>query len=285
MILITGATGRTGTEAARQLAAKGVKVRALVRKPEKAVALQAAGVDLALGDASDAVAVRAALAGVEKVAIIFPNGEKQLSLEKQVTDLAVEAGVQHIVKVSSMESHANASNPVHRTHWDSEEHIRHSGKAWTMVRPSFYFQNFLMNAATIKADGKFYYPFGPDGAAVFADSRDAGFFVAHVLTTPGHANKSYDITSPDKLSFREVGEVFSRELGRKIEYVPSDPVAYKANLGKFLPKWHADAVCDIFAEIARGYVVDPTDTFRQVTGREPTTLVQFIQQHRAAFTA
>ena len=286
MILITGATGRTGKEAAQQLVAKGVKVRALVRNPVKAAALQAAGVELAPGDAGDAEAVRRALEGVSGIAIILPNGESQLALEKQLATLAAEAGVAHIVKVSSVESVPGAPNPVHRTHWESEEHIRSLGKAWTMVRPSFYLQNFLSNAATIKAEGKFYYPFGDKGAVVLTDSRDAGFFVAHVLSTPGHANKSYDITSHELLSFHQIAAVFTQELGRRIEYVPQDPAAYKAFLGRFVTsQWHLDAVCDIFAEISHGYVSRTTNTFAEVTGREPISLAQFIREHIQLFRA
>jgi uncharacterized protein YbjT (DUF2867 family) len=285
MILITGATGRTGGQAARDLAARGVPVRALVRDAAKAAPLASAGVEIAIGDAADAAAVRAALRGVDRVAIIFPNGEQQAALERQVVDLSVEAGVGHIVKVSSMESLPTAHNPVHRTHWASEEHIRATGCAWTMVRPSFYMQNFLANAFTIKTEGKFCYPFGEQGAAVLTDSRDAGALTAQCLAMQGHEGKRYDVTSPDKLSFHEVAEVFSRELGRKVEYVPQDPAAYKAYLGKFLAsRWHLDAVCDIFAGIAAGYVVDPTDTFRRVMGRPATTLAQFIREHRAVFT-
>jgi uncharacterized protein YbjT (DUF2867 family) len=155
-----------------------------------------------------------------------------------------------------------------------------------MVRPSFYLQNFLSNAATIKAEGKFYYPFGDKGAAVLTDSRDAGFFVAHVLSTPGHANKSYDITSHELLSFHQIAAVFTQELGRRIEYVPQDPAAYKAFLGRFVTsQWHLDAVCDIFAEISHGYVSRTTNTFAEVTGREPISLAQFIREHIQVFRA
>ena len=284
MILITGATGRTGAEAARQLALKGVPVRILTRNAEKAAALKEAGAEIAIGDAGDAQAVRAALRGVSKLAVILPNGEKQLALEKHLTDLAVEAGVAHILKVSSIEAHAGAHNPVHRTHWESEEHIRRSGKAWTIVRPSFYMQNFLSNAHSIKTEGRFSYPFGPNGAAVMTDSRDVGKFIAHVFLTTGHENCSYDVTSPDRLSFSQVAELFTRELGRPIQYVPQDPAAYKAFLGKFLAsQWHLDAVCDIFAEIAAGYVAQPTSTFKAVTGRDPITTAGFIREYRALF--
>lgn len=286
MILITGATGRTGAEAAKGLAKRGLAVRALVRNAEKAAPLAAAGVELALGDAADAAAVRAALRGVRKIAIILPNGERQLTLEKQLADLAAEAGVAHILKVSSMESAAGAHNPVHRAHWESEQHIRSRGIAWTMVRPSFYMQNFLGSATTIKAEGRFYFPFGENGAAVLTDSRDVGAFIAQVLASTGHENRSYDVTSQDLLSFRQVGEVFTELLGRPVVYVAQDPVAYKAFLGKFVTsKWHLDAVCDIFAEVAAGYVAHTTDTFARVMGRQPLSLRQFISEHLALFKA
>jgi uncharacterized protein YbjT (DUF2867 family) len=285
MILVTGATGRTGGQAARDLAARGLPVRALVRDATKAAALAGAGVEVATGDAADAGAVRAALRGVTGLAIIFPNGEQQAALERQVVDLAVEAGVGHIVKVSSMEALPTARNPVHRTHWASEEHIRSTGRAWTMVRPSFYMQNFLADAHTLKTEGRFCYPFGERGAAVFTDSRDAGAFTAHCLATPGHEGQSYDVTSPDKLTFHEVAETFTRELGRIVEYVPQDPAAYRAHLGKFLAsRWHLDAVCDIFAGIAAGHVAEPTEIFRSVMGRPAATLAQFIREHRAVFS-
>ena len=286
MYLITGATGRTGGEAARELLRRGLPVRALVRNPEKAAALATAGIELAKGDAGDADAVRAALKGVSKIAIILPNGEQQLSLEKQLSELAAQAGVRHIVKISSMESSPGAHNPVHRAHWESEQHIRAKGIPWTMVRPSFYLQNFLGSAASVKAEGKFYFPFGEDGAAVMTDARDAGVFVAHVMATTGHENRSYDITSNDAPSFAQVGELFTQVLGRQIRYVPQDPVAYKAFLGKFVTsRWHLDAVCDIFAEIAAGYVAQPTKTFALIMGREPKSLREFIVEHRALYGA
>lgn len=286
MILITGATGRTGSEAAKLLAAKGQKVRALVRNPDKAAALRAAGVEIAVGDAGDAASVRDALRGVDKIAIILPNGEQQLAYEKQLASLAAEAGVRHILKVSSMESHAGAPNPTHAAHWDSEQHIKSLGVPWTMVRPSFYMQNFLGNAATLKAEDKFYYPFGENGGAVMMDARDVGYFIAHVFTTPGHENQSYDITSGDRLTMRQAAEVISRALGRKIEYVPQDPAAFRAYLGRFIKsQWHLDAVCGIFREIANGYMTHTTTTFKDVTGREPTSLETFIRDHAAVFRA
>ena len=106
MILLTGATGKTGGETAKALAAKGVKARALVRNAEKAAGLKAAGIEIAVGDVADAASVRKALADVERLLVLLPNSQRQLELEKQLVDLAKTAGVRHIVKMSSMEAMA-----------------------------------------------------------------------------------------------------------------------------------------------------------------------------------
>lgn len=284
MILVTGATGRTGAPAALRLAEKGLQVRVLARNPDKAVPLARAGIEVAPGDVSDPAALRAAMQGVEKVAVILPNSEKQLELEKAITDAAKAAGAKHIVKLSSMEAAPGAKNPVHQAHWASEEYMRASGLAWTMVRPNFYAQNFLGSATSIRDQGKMSLPFGDKGAACVTDARDAGFFVAHVLATPGHESASYDITGPEVLTFAQVAKSFAEVLGKPVTYVAMNPADYKTHLGKFIKSpWHLDAVCGIFEAIRLGYVAPATDTFKRVTGREPTNMKQFIRDHLQSF--
>ena len=87
MILLTGVTGKIGGETAKQLITKGAKLRALVRDAAKAADLQAAGVELVVGDIADADTVRKALKGAGKAFLLLPNGEQQEANEKQFTDL------------------------------------------------------------------------------------------------------------------------------------------------------------------------------------------------------
>ncbi|HPF28316.1 MAG: SDR family oxidoreductase [Steroidobacteraceae bacterium] len=284
MILITGATGKTGGELARKLVASGEQVRALVRNADKAAALAAAGVEIVAGDGSDPAAVAKALQGVDRAVLIYPNSEHQLALEKLFVDQAKAAGIKHIVKLSSPEALEHMKNPVHQTHFRSEQFIKASGMPWTMVRPNFFMQNFLGNAHSIKAEGKFSMPMG-EGRAAMTDTRDAGAVIAHVLTTPGHAGKSYDITGPAVMTFHDVAAVFSEVLGKPVTYVNQDPDTYKAYLGQFLKSsWHNDAVCDIFREIREGYYMPTTNTFKELMGREPTSFEQFVQDHKAVFS-
>lgn len=282
MILLTGATGKTGGETARALLARGVKARVLVRDAARASALQAAGMEIAVGDASDPASVSKALTGITRLLILLPNSQQQGEIEKQLVDLAKKAGVRHIVKMSSMEAVPDARAPIPKIHWAVEEYIRKSGLAWTMLKPNFFMQNFLASARSIKENKSFSLPMG-DGKTAMADARDIGAVAAEALAGAGHEGKSYEITGPELLSFHQVAERFSEVLGTKITYIPADPAAYLAILKKVLAEWHANAVSELFAEIAAGQEPYVTDTFQKLIGRPPISLAQFIRDHRAAF--
>lgn len=283
MILVTGATGKTGSDVVKALCARGEAVRVLARNAAKAAPLAALGAEVVTGDGTDAAALAKAVAGVRRVALIYPNGPQQLALEKACVDAARAAKVAHIVKLSSMEALPEMHNPVHQTHYQSEQYIRASGVAWTMVRPNFFMQNFFGNAYTIKTEGKFYLPMGA-GRAAITDTRDVATIMALVLQNDAHIGKTYEITGPQVMSFADVAAAFATGLGKPVAYVDQDPADYKAHLGKFLSSaWHLDAVCDIFKEIREGYVTAATPTFHELTGREPTSFVQFVRDYRELF--
>jgi uncharacterized protein YbjT (DUF2867 family) len=244
VILLTGVTGKTGGETAKQLLAKGATLRAIVRNEAKAADLKAAGVELVVGDVADADTVKKALEGAETAFLTLPNGRNQEAQEKQFTDLAVAAGVRHLVKMSSMEAVARAQTPIPKAHWAVEEHIRASGIAWTMVKPNFFMQNLLGSAAGIKANRKFSLPMG-DGTTGMADIRDIAAVCVEVLTGKGHAGQSYEITGPEVLTFHEVAARFSAVLGEKVEYVPMPIDQFRERMQNILEPWHLHAVCEL----------------------------------------
>ncbi|MDJ0929351.1 MAG: SDR family oxidoreductase [Gammaproteobacteria bacterium] len=282
MILLTGVTGKTGGETAKQLLEKGASLRALVRDAAKAADLKAAGVELVVGDIADAKVVSRALEGVDKAFLTLPNGEQQQANEKQFTDLAVAAGTDHLVKMSSMEAVPTAKTPIPQGHWAVEEYIRASGLDWTMVKPNFFMQNLLASAGSIKEKRKFFLPMG-DGTTGMADIRDIGAVCAEVLTGEGHAGQSYEITGPEILSFYDVADQFSEVLGEQVEYVAMPMDQFRERMTGILAPWHLNAVCELFREIDEIGLDQTTDTFRALLGRKPTSLRRFIEDHLALF--
>ncbi len=285
MILLTGATGKTGGAAAKALAQQNAPLRALVRDEQKAAPLAAAGIDLVVGDLTDANSVANALEGVTKALLIVPNSDQQLESEKQFVDCAKKAGVRHIVKLSSMEAVPGATGAIPRIHVESEAHIKQSGMDWTMIRPNFFMQNLLASAGTIKDQKKMFLPM-KDGKTGMADIRDIAAVMAAALTQEGHENKSYEVTGPELLTFTQVADHFSDVLGEQIAYIDTPLDAYMKTIAPFLlNEWHVNAITELFAEIAAGGLEHITNTVQKILGREPISLTQFIKDHMAAFKA
>ena len=283
MILITGATGKTGSATAKSLNQMGVKYRALIRNEEKIEALESMGADVIHGSVEDTDAVEKSMENVETVLILLPNSEGQLSLEKQLVDSAKKLGVKRLVKVSSIEATPDATSPIPRLHLESENYIKDSGLEWTMIKPNFYMQNLLASAATIKEQGKIFLPMG-EGKTGMIDTSDVGKIVAKVLSEEGHASKNHEVTGPDILSFYEVAEIFTDVIGAQIDYVDVPLPAYKETLGKFLTnEWHLNAVIDLFKGIAEGGIEEKTDTYKELMGETPKPLAKFLEEHAFIF--
>ena len=283
MILITGATGKTGSATAKSLGEKGERFRALIRNEEKKEGLESLGGEVVIGSIENTEVVNQSMQGVKTVLVLLPNSESQLALEKQLVDSAKQAGVERIVKMSSIEATPDATSPIPKLHLESEEYIKQSGLAWTMIKPNFYMQNLLASAGTIKEQGKIFLPMG-EGKTGMIDTTDVGTVIAKVLSEDGHESMNHEITGPEILSFYEVAEIFSKALGKQVDYVDVPMDAYKETLGQFLTnQWHLDAVIDLFKGIAEGGIEDKTNTFNELTGETPKSLSQFLAENSFIF--
>ncbi len=285
MILVTGATGKTGHAVAKELAAHNIPFRVLVRNAEKGAALKDLGAEIAVGDMAEAATVSDALRGINKAVLIMSNGEDQLTNEKQFTDCAVAAGVKHLVKLSSMESEPGTTKPIPAMHVASEEHIKASGMNWTMIRPTFFTQNFLSVARTVKASNEIVLALG-NAVVAPTDIRDVAEVIRKVLTDDAHLNKSYDLTGPEAMSLSQAAEKFSNVLGREIRYVAQPVEDFRKVLTQVgLPKWRVNAVCDEFRLLSDKAKTHTTGTIQLILGRAPTSVEQFVKDHIGIYQA
>ena len=285
MILLTGATGKTGSATAIELSNLKVPFRALIRSEEKRDEIEALGGEGIIGSAENRETSDQAMMGIEKLLIILPNCENQLEMEMQLVDSAKAEGVKQIVYMSSVEADEECTSPIPKLHWDTEVYIKDSGLQWTMIKPNFYMQNFIGSAKTIVEQNKFFLPMS-EGKTGMIDTRDVGKVIAKVLSEEGHEGQSYQITGPEILSFYDVAEKFSSVLKREVLYIDMPIDAYKNILSQFLTnQWHLDSVIDLFGGIAEGGIEYKTDTFEDLIGTPPRSLEDFIEEHRSLYTA
>jgi len=282
MILLTGITGNIGGATARALLAQGAKFRALVRDTAKAAAWAAQGVELVQADLEDAASVKRALAGVDCALLVLPNGEFQERLETSFVRTAKESGLPWIIKLSSPEAIRGTQSPIPLAHIAAEDAIMASGMKWTLVRPSFYMQNFRGSLKAARATGKLSMPMG-SGTVALTDNQDAGAFIAHVLTDPNaaqHHSQCYDITGPDPvMNFHDIARAIGDVIGQPVAYDDCDAKAFQEAIRPFhRNQWHSDAVARLFAEIADGRTPGhKTDTFQKIMGRPGRSLHEYLQ--------
>ena len=282
MILLTGATGRVGSAAAKALISAGVPFRALIRDLDK-LHFDRDAAEIVQGDLNDAASVEQALEGVSRALIVMGNHPDQSTLERQFATLAADAGVSHLVKVSSMEAAPDATATLPKNHFDTEQHIASLGIDWTFLRPNYYMQNMLMYAGSIARTNSFALPLGTAKTAMI-DARDVGEVAAVVLAGRGHAGQAYRLTGPALMDFHEVAACMGAVLERPVSYVAQSPQAFREVLGQFIQSaWQLDAVCELFAEIAAGSLEEQTSTVADLLGRPAMELETFTQQFARAF--
>jgi uncharacterized protein YbjT (DUF2867 family) len=281
-VLVTGATGNVGSQVVRELLARGVPVCAFVRDADRAAARLGADAELFVGDLSDPVSVRRALSGVDRVFLSSADGPEKVGQEAGVVDAAAAAGVEHIVKASTML--ARAGSPLPPLDWNgrSEEHLRRSGVPATLLRSGFYMTNLLMAADQVRA-GSLVAPAG-DGRIAMVDPRDIGVVGALALTEPGHAGRSYRLTGPAAITYSEVAGELSYATGTPVAYVDAPEDAARAGLeAAGMPGWLVEHLVGLFGLVREGVLAEVTDTIRVVTGRDPRSFAEFARDHVEVF--
>ena len=283
-ILVTGATGKIGSEVIKQVAGRGTAVRALVRDPQKAAGVEGAGVELVQGDLMKPETLDAALQGVDRLFLLSPQGGDPYQMESGVVEAAQRAGVRHIVKLAVLGASPFSHVGFIRSHWQTEKQIESAGIPYTFLHPNHLMQHFVaVFAPTIIGNNAFFAPM-KDGKVSMVDTRDIAAVAVAALTEDGHEGRIYDITGPEALSYSEAAEQLSAGLGRHIMYMDVPAVAAKqAILGGGVPESVADDVIGLYDYFSKGYGAPITPVVSQVAKKAPITFAQFVHDFAPAF--
>jgi uncharacterized protein YbjT (DUF2867 family) len=240
-ILVTGATGRVGSQVAQQLVKRGANVRVLVRDPAKATF--PAGVDVVQGDLLNIDVLRTAFTGVSTLFLLNAVAADEFTQALITLNVARESGVERVVYLSVIHSDRFVNVPHFAVKQGAERMIEQMGFSATILRPAYFIDNEHMIKDVIFNYGVYPMPIGSKGVAM-VDARDIAEVAAIELIrreqAPGKLPiDAINLVGPDTLTGPEVAAIWSDILKRPIAYGGDDPSGFEQNLATFMPKWMA----------------------------------------------
>ncbi|WCN37651.1 SDR family oxidoreductase [Aneurinibacillus uraniidurans] len=287
MIVIMGATSIIGSALLKRLIDLGVPARALSREPEKLRSqiadLGQSTIEVAAADASDPESLRRAFTGATQLFLTMSNSPRQIELETSIIHIAAEAGIEHIVKISSPAFEKSSPVTVAGWHSEIEKALCESGLTHTVLRPYAFMQNLLRFAPTIVTQDAFFGSMG-DSPCNFIDCRDIADVAAEVLTNREVSGQIYTLTGSEVFSYPQIANKLSALLNRPIHYIDMDRHVLLRSLmeHEHMPAWLANHVVEIQA-MSTVVPEKPTDTVKRLLGREPRTLDAFLYEYVESF--
>jgi NADH dehydrogenase len=279
-VLVTGATGFIGPHVVHALRARATPVRALVRDPARATRLAAWGVELAAGDVTDPVSLRAACEGVDAVVhlVAIIRGRPQdfdrvmAQGTRNVVAAAQEVGVRRFVLASALglDERTKDAVPYFAAKWEMERAARESGLEHVIFRPSFVFGRDGGVLPTFVRVARF----APVTPIVGPGTQrlqpiwveDLAEHYVQAITEPAAANRTFELGGPDAVSWNEFWERLRRTLGvrRPAVHIPFGAMRLQAAVTERLPG--APVTRDQLTMLALGdnVVTDPSavETFQ-----------------------
>ncbi len=240
-ILVTGSTGRIGSQVVARLAASGASVRALTRSPEKAAF--PAGVTAVAGDLLDADAMRQALTGVKTLFLLVSNVPDELTQAVNTLGLAREVGVSGIVYLSVARS-AEYTDVSHFTAKHAVERmIEQLNLPATILRPAYFIQNDATFKDPLTKAGLYVSPIGDQGVSM-VDVRDIAEAAVIELLRRDRAPAAlppttYELVGPDALTGPSLAAIWAEALGREVRYAGGDLDAFEQAIKTKAPAWLA----------------------------------------------
>jgi len=276
-VLVTGATGRIGREVVRLLEKADATVVAAMRHPDEGKDLFGAEVDLVHLDFMDPKTFQGAVEGCQRLFLLRPPAisDTQSTLNVLI-DIAFENGVEHVVFVSVAGAENNKWVPHHKV----EQHLKRGEGSYTILRPGFFSQNLETYLEDIVEDDRIYLPAG-NGSVAFIDTRDIAEVAATCLLESEHSNQEYLLTGQECLSFYEVAQILTEELGRHIVYQPASILGYLWHLWKNnIRGVKAFVYTFLHADLRRGSAEKIDPTLKELLRREPWKMREYVRDYR-----
>ena len=284
-ILITGATGQVGSKTIEFLLPnKNIEIVAAVRSLKKAAPFTARNILTVILDFDDESSHLPTLEGIESLFVITGYTVDMLRQSKALLDNAKKAGVKHIVHLG-----ACGRNDTTVAHWAwhqfVERYIEWHGFSFTHLRPETFMQNVLSYGGK-KAIENGVINACVDGARLsWVDTDDVAQVAALALShLKIHGGQTYRL-GYDAITYPEMAALMTSIVGKPFRYEPLTPAVFlqaMQNAGAEMA--YMGCVYEHWKRYAAGTIPgadDTFDNFPEITGKQPTKWVDFIEKHKA----
>ena len=251
-ILVIAATGKTGRRVADRLEAQGLPVRRASRS---------GATRFTPFDWDDRATWGAALEGVRAAYIVYSPDLAVPAAPAAITaftELAKAKGVRRLVLLSGRgEEEAERCERI----------VQESGLEWTIVRASWFAQNFDEGEFhELVLAGEVTLPAG-DVLEPFIDIDDLADVVALALTEDGHAGEVYEVTGPRLMTFADAIADIAEATGREVRYVTIPGDAFQAGLAQAgMPAEQIELLDYLFTTVLDGRNASVTDGVQRALG-------------------
>ncbi|WP_221030564.1 NAD(P)H-binding protein [Actomonas aquatica] len=267
-ILVLGSSGKTGRRVAERLHAAG----RLVREGSRAAA-----VPFDWNDSSNWADV---LAGVEAVYIAYAPDLAAPGADTAMRELVRLASAAHVQRLVLLSGRGEPEAQL------CEQIVRDSGIAWTIVRCSWFAQNFTESfLADSVAQGLVALPAGEIGEP-FVDADDIADVATAALLDSRHTGQLYELTGPRLLTFAEAVAEFGAATGRELTYqqIPhADFIAGMEDAG--VPADYVHLLDYLFGTVLDGRNAWVADGVERALGRPARDFAEFARRAAGAVAA
>jgi len=188
---------------------------------------------------------------------------------RSFAELAVDNGVRRLVLLSGRGEEGAQLG---------EQAVRESGADWTILRSSWFSQNFSEgNFLDLLLSGEVPLPAG-NVAEPFIDADDVADVAVAALTEDGHAGQLYELTGPRLLTFVQAVEEIAKAAGREIRYVPISMEQFAS----LLTEHYVSLLTYLFTEVLDGRNAHLTDGVQRALGREPRDFTDYAREAAAS---
>lgn len=283
-ILVIGGTGQVGNHLVDLLINNDSNFKLLARSLEKKEKLAEQGINSVIGAVGDEASLKFALADIEQVFLLTSNDPEMFNSQKQLIDLAIEAGVRKIVRLSAEPADADCDMGMYSEHGKIDNYLIQSDIEHVILRPTYFLQNMAaMHGAFIKENNMFAQYLGETKIPMI-DTRDIAEAAYYALHSDQFNNATYYLTGPKAISFADFATALSDKLERKISYQNISYTQQEAGLkGAGVPDWVCDTVMKLFKKWAENEDHAVTDDFEKITGKKSIGIEQYIAEHLTAF--